>query len=73
MVTVLLVEATGLPVCQGCALSGSGPQAKGPTFQPVPVLSRAQMGDVGRGGPGPVTPLLRSVNRSWILLNVFTQ
>lgn len=31
------------------------------------------MGNRGQGGPGPFTPLLRSVNRIWILLNVFTQ
>lgn len=38
-----------------------------------PVLGRTQMGDLGQGGPCPFTPLLRSVNRSWILLNAFTQ
>lgn len=60
------------PPCLPGLCSARSSQPKGLYFLAcTPVLSRTQ--DLGQGGPGPFTPLLRSVNRSRSLLNVFTQ
>lgn len=68
MVLGLLIEAAGLPV--GCALSGSQSPAQRTVLFSLYIANVKQDTD---GAPGPFTSLLRSVNRSWILLNVFTQ